>query len=70
MTEGEKEGAKLTANYCNGIAITLFAGGFLSIPLTYRDSTVPTSVVFLVGMCLAMSLGMHILARTFLSNLR
>lgn len=67
------EQTKLTANYLNGVAISLFAVGGIAptVALLNSDSTSPgtgTSAIFVI--CLVSSAVLHVLARAALRSLK
>lgn len=72
-SEAEKEQAKLTATYMNGIAVTIFALGCFSpvVARLYGTGSFGVSIekAALTAMaCLAISMGLHIFARMLLKR--
>ena len=71
MSLVRNEQAKLTANYLNGVAIAVFAVGSLGslIPALSSDGSPAILSVVVSGICFALSLALHLIARRVLRRL-
>lgn len=63
------ERAKLTATYINGIAIAIFAVGSFAPALNTSPDRSVLTLALQIGICLAASLILHLIARRFLKRL-
>jgi hypothetical protein len=69
MTEGEKERIKHTANYLNGLAIVIFAGGVLAPLLSFWGEGSLWTLIVLFASGAGLSISLHRLGNYLLGSL-